>query len=96
MVLAWLFEQRNEPVDFACCVFVGLFGSRRVVNHGVDQDRYRLRDPVKDQQLVGDEEAHDRRLQVVAGWARHDRLNIVDEFVADEPDCPARETRQLG
>ena len=93
-VLAGLFEQGDQPVDFADGVLVGLRRAGGVLEHGVDQDGDGLGDAIEDQQLVGDQEIHHRRLQVVVRRARHDRLDVVDELVADETDRAAGEPRQ--
>ena len=53
-----------------------------------------MRDPVEDEQLVGNEKIQHRRLQFVARRARHDRLDVVNEFVAEEPDGATGEPRQ--
>ena len=50
----------------------------------------------KIKQLVGDEKIHDGRAQFILRRARHDRLDVVDEFVADETDRAAGEARQAG
>ena len=91
-----LFEQGDQPLDFAHGLFVGLLGAGGVVQDGVDQHGHGLGDAVENEQLVGDEEIHHRRLQFVARRARHDRFDVVDELVADEPDGPAGEPRQAG
>ena len=66
MMFAGLFEQRDEAVDFADRIFVGLGRAGGVVQNGVDQDGDGLGHAVENQQLVGDEEIHHRRFQFVA------------------------------
>ncbi len=72
MMFARLFEQRDEPLDFADGVLVGFRRAGGVVEHGVDQDGDGLRDAIEDEQLVGDEEIHRRASAVrrAAGAAR--------------------------
>ncbi len=96
VMFAGLFEQRDQPFDFTYGVLVGRFRAGGILQHGVDQHGERLRHAVEDEQLVGDEEIHHRRLQLVLRRARHDRLDIVNEFVADETDGAAGETGQAG
>ena len=94
MVFARLFEQRNQPLNFADGIFVNLGRTRRAIEKGVDQDGDGLRHPVKNQQLVGDEKNHGGRLQFVLGRARHDGFNVVNEFITDKTDGTAGETWQ--
>jgi len=44
--------------------------------------------------LVRDEKIHHRRFQFIVRRARHDGFDVVDEFIADEADRTAGETRQ--
>ena len=71
-MFARLFEQRDQALDFADGVLVGLGRAGGVVEHGVDQHGDGLGDAVEDEQLVGDEEIHHRRAAVrrAAGAAR--------------------------
>ncbi len=94
MMFARLFEQRDEPLDFADGIFVGVGRAFRVVENGVDQNRDRLLHAVENQKLVGDEKIHHGRFQFVVRRARHDGFDVVDEFVADEADRAAGEARQ--
>ena len=93
-MFARLFEQRDEPVNFAGGIFVGVGRAFRVFQNGVDQNRDRLLHAVKNQKLVGDEEIHHRRFQFIVRRARHDGFDVVDEFVADEAQRAAGEARQ--
>ena len=94
MVFARLFEQRNQPLNFANGIFVNLGRICRAIEKGVDQNYDGLRHAVENQQLVGDEKNHRGRMQFVLGWTRHNRFNIMNEFVTDETDRAASETRQ--
>ena len=94
MVLAGLFEQRDQPLNFAGGIFVRFFRVGGVFLRGVDQHGEGLGDAVEDQQLVGNEKIHDRRLQLIMGGPGHDRLDIMNEFVADKTDRAAGEARQ--
>ena len=93
-MFARLFEQRDDAVNFARRVFVGVGGAFRVVENGVDQNRDGLLRAVESQQLVGDEKIHHRRFQFILRRARHDGFDVVNEFVADEADRAAGEARQ--
>ena len=95
-MLGGLFEQGDEPVDFADGVLVRLRRAGGILEHGVDQHRDGLRHPIEDEQLVGDEEIHHRGPQLVVRRTWHHRFDVVNEFVADKTDRPARETRQSG
>ena len=95
-MFARLFEQGYDPFDFARRVFVGVSRVFRVVQNRVDQDGDGLRHAVKNQQLVGDEKNHRGRAQFVPGRARHDRLDVMNEFVADEANRATGEPRQTG
>jgi hypothetical protein len=88
-----LFQQRNQTLNFPGRLLVS-FLRRASVQDGIDQNGDGLGDAIKDQQLVGDEEIQDRRAQIVRGRAGHDRLDVMNKFVADKPQRPAAETRQ--
>ena len=62
MMLAGLFEEGDQAFNFCGGVFVGFFRAGGIGKHGVDQNGECLRDAIEDEQLVGDEEIHDRRL----------------------------------
>ena len=91
-----LLEQRDEAVDFAGGVFIRLGRAGGVLEHRVHQNGNGLGDAIEDEQLVGDEEVDHRGLQIVVRRTRHHRLDVMNEFVADETDRPAGEPRQAG
>ena len=95
-MLAWLFEQRHQPFDFRDGILVDFSRIRRVVEKRVDQNGDGLRHAVENEQLIGDEENHRGRAQFVLGRARHNRLDIMNEFVSDEADRAAGEPWQTG
>src|SRR5690242_1190112 len=95
-MFAGLFEQRDKAFDLANGIFIGLGRGGCVIEDGIDQDSDGLSDAIKNKQLICDEKIHDGSLQIITRWTRNDRLDIVNEFVADETDCPAGETRQPG
>ena len=93
-MLGRLFEQGNEPFDLGHGVFVGLGGVRALFENGIYEDSKGLVDAVENEQFIGDEKVHHGRLQIIVGRARHDGFDVVNEFVADEADRAAGETRQ--
>ena len=95
-VVGRLFQQGNQPLDFARRVLVGLLRAAFPVQRGVDQDGDGLGHAVENQQLVRDEKIHGRRAQVVARRARDDRLDVVYKFIADKADRAAGEAGQAG
>jgi hypothetical protein len=95
-VQAGLFQQRNQPFDFANGILVGVRRAGAFLDDRVDHDGDGLGHAVKDEQFIGNEEIHHRRFQFVVRRARHHRLDVMDEFVTDEPDRPAGEARQPG
>ena len=89
-----MFEERDETFDLADGVFVGVSGAGGVVDHGVDQHGYGLRDAVEHEQLIRDDEIHRGRSEFVMRRARNNGFDIVDKFVTDETHRAASEARQ--
>src|SRR5205807_6999281 len=77
-----------------CSSDLGFFGTGGVFEHGIDEHGDGLRHAVEDEQLVGDEKAHHGGLYFVMRRAGDDGLDVMDEFVADEPDGAAGEPGQ--
>ena len=86
-MFAGLLEQRDEPFDFSHRIFVGLGRAGCILDHGIDQDRdasgrrgrkSAVRSAIR-KYIAGVPSSSTRR-------TRHDRLDVVDELVADEPD----------
>src|SRR6266481_3633619 len=94
MMLGGLFEQRDEPVNFASGVFVSLIRIGGIVQHSVYENGKGLRYAIKDEQLVGDKKIHYRGLDVITRRSCRDRLNVMNEFVSDEADCATGKSRQ--
>ena len=49
MMLGWLFEQRDQPLDLADRAFVGLGRAGGILQHRIDQHGNRLRHPIENQ-----------------------------------------------
>jgi hypothetical protein len=96
MVFARLFEEGNQALNFADGLFVGFASAGLLVEYSVDQDGDRLRNAVENQEFVSDQKVHGRGPQIIVRRAGHDRLHVMDEFVTDETDSAAGETRQPG
>ena len=94
MVFTGLFEQRNQPFDFGGGILVGFFRAGGIFEDRVHQDSEGLSDAIKDEQLIRNEEIHDRSLEVVMRRARHNGLDVVDKLVPDEANRAAGETRK--
>ena len=97
MVFARLFEQRDEPLDFARRRFRRRrpdwprrprMALTRIVMVCATRSKIRSWSAMR-KYIVG-------RAQFVLRRARHDRFDVVDEFVADETDRAAGEARQAG
>ena len=95
-MFARLFQQRNDAVNLARGIFVGVLRRRRGVENRIDQDRDGLRDTVENQKLIGHEKIHHGRFQFIVQRPRHDGFDVVDEFIADETDRAAGEAWQPG
>src|SRR5215469_10924525 len=95
-MFSWLFEERDETLDFGDGIFVRFFRAGRVIEDRVDQDSDGLGDAVENEELIRDQKNHRGRAEFVFGRTRHNGLNIVDKFVADEPDGATREARKSG
>ena len=91
-----LFEQRNQPLDFTDGIFVGFDRACRVVEKCVDQNGDGLRHTIENEQLIGDEKNHRGRAQFILWRTRHNRLDIMNEFISDEANRAAGEPRQTG
>ncbi len=89
-----MFEQGDEAINLADRIFVGFRGGHTVLDDGIDQHRDGLRHAIEDEQFIRDQEIHRGRAEFIVRRSRHDRLDVVNEFVADETDGAARETRQ--
>ncbi len=89
-----LFEQRDEPIDFPGRVFVSLRRSDAVLDDRVDENGNRLRDAIENEQFIRDQEIHRGRAEFVVRRQRHDRFDVVNEFVADEAHGAASEAWQ--
>src|ERR1700677_1400437 len=95
-MLEGLLQQGDDALDFADGIFVGVLGAGRAIENCGDEGGDGLGGAVEDEQFIGDEEIHDRRLQVVARRSGDDRLDVVNKLVTDESDGAAPETGQAG
>src|SRR6266699_394781 len=93
-MLAWLFEQRNQPLDLAGRIFIRFLGICGLLQQSIHQHRDRLRDAIEDQQLIRQEKIHYWGLKLIVRWPWHDRLDVMNILIPNETDRSSGETRQ--
>ena len=94
LVFARLLEHCHDPLHLIGRRLVHLRRRAAGADDAVDDNRQRLRHPVEHQQLVGDDETNRRHAKLVLWRARHNRLDVMDELVADKAKRTAGESRQ--
>jgi hypothetical protein len=89
-----LSQQFHDSFNFPNRIVIIILRLNAWLDNGVHDDRHRLGNSIKDDQLIHNQKIHHWSAEFILGWPWHNGFQIMDHFVGKESHSAASESRK--